>query len=113
MSLLKRIGTTNNLRESGAPGTSASPTDVLSQDEPVVTSRLSQSLGTRSLGSSAINRPSVTQPQRGSDGSQQGLRRPTIAPVGQQRNDSFNDLKTRVQNRLIAELDPRMDLSNP
>ncbi|MEX1158906.1 MAG: CpaF family protein [Thermomicrobiales bacterium] len=26
--------------------------------------------------------------------------------------DSFNDLKSRVQNRLIAELDPRMDLSN-
>ncbi|MEJ7763701.1 MAG: CpaF family protein, partial [Thermomicrobiales bacterium] len=26
--------------------------------------------------------------------------------------DEFNELKSRVQNRLIAELDPRMDLSN-
>ncbi len=29
-----------------------------------------------------------------------------------ERNDSFTELKTRIQNRLIAELDPRMDLSN-
>jgi pilus assembly protein CpaF len=29
-----------------------------------------------------------------------------------ERNDSFTDLKTRVQNRLISELDPRMDLAN-
>jgi pilus assembly protein CpaF len=28
------------------------------------------------------------------------------------KNDSFNELKSRVQNRLIAELDPRMDLGN-
>jgi pilus assembly protein CpaF len=40
------------------------------------------------------------------------LRRPVIGQVGGQRTDSFNELKTRVQNRLIAELDPRMDLSN-
>ncbi len=26
--------------------------------------------------------------------------------------DSFNELKARVQNRLISELDPRMDLGN-
>ncbi len=34
------------------------------------------------------------------------------AVAQRERNDSFTDLKTRVQNRLIAELDPRMDLSN-
>ena len=42
------------------------------------------------------------------------------APLGKEaaaaprseRNDSFTELKTRVQNRLISELDPRMDLSN-
>ena len=34
------------------------------------------------------------------------------APPQRERNDSFNELKSRVQNRLIAELDPRMDLSN-
>lgn len=28
------------------------------------------------------------------------------------KSDEFSELKTRVQNRLIAELDPRMDLSN-
>ena len=36
---------------------------------------------------------------------------PAAAPP-RERNDSFNELKSRVQNRLIAELDPRMDLSN-
>ncbi len=29
-----------------------------------------------------------------------------------QKQDSFNELKARIQNRLIAELDPRMDLGN-
>ncbi|HRA48064.1 MAG TPA: CpaF family protein, partial [Thermomicrobiales bacterium] len=28
------------------------------------------------------------------------------------KKDSFNEIKSRVQNRLIAELDPRMDLGN-
>jgi len=28
------------------------------------------------------------------------------------KTDSFNELKSRIQNRLIAELDPRMDLGN-
>src|SRR5688500_15454381 len=28
------------------------------------------------------------------------------------KSDGFNELKARVQNRLIAELDPRMDLGN-
>ncbi|HET8630105.1 MAG TPA: CpaF family protein [Thermomicrobiales bacterium] len=36
---------------------------------------------------------------------------PGTGPM-RERNDSFNDLKSRVQNRLIAELDPRMDLAN-
>jgi pilus assembly protein CpaF len=30
----------------------------------------------------------------------------------QSKSDSFNELKVRIQNRLIAELDPRMDLGN-
>ncbi|MCM8750612.1 CpaF family protein [Thermomicrobiaceae bacterium CFH 74404] len=33
--------------------------------------------------------------------------------VATQASDSFIDLKNRIQNRLIAELDPRMDFSNP
>ncbi|HEY8599178.1 MAG TPA: CpaF family protein [Thermomicrobiales bacterium] len=36
----------------------------------------------------------------------------TPAQAVRERNDTFTELKTRVQNRLIAELDPRMDLSN-
>src|SRR5436309_3119897 len=34
------------------------------------------------------------------------------AAATRERNDSFNELKARVQNRLISELDPRMDLAN-
>jgi pilus assembly protein CpaF len=46
------------------------------------------------------------------------LKRPTLgsketaALATRERNDSFTDLKSRVQNRLISELDPRMDLAN-
>lgn len=52
-------------------------------------------------------------------GATSGLKRPvagkepvSAAAAVRERNDSFTELKTRVQNRLIAELDPRMDLSN-
>src|SRR6478609_2611454 len=43
---------------------------------------------------------------------------PVAAPVSTrprlaQRQDSFAEMKARVQNRLVAELDPRMDLTNP
>lgn len=31
---------------------------------------------------------------------------------GSSKQDSFNEIKLRIQNRLIAELDPRMDLGN-
>jgi pilus assembly protein CpaF len=114
MSLLKRIGTTNTLREPGAAGTPQPVTGSLSPDTPATTSNLGGSLGTRSIGTSTINRPSITSPQRGGDAHQGNLRRPSLSPVGgQQRGDSFNELKSRIQNRLIAELDPRMDLSNP
>src|SRR5690606_28038431 len=43
------------------------------------------------------------------------LRRPAIGTQQQtssQRTDNFNELKNRIQNRLISELDPRMDLGN-
>ena len=36
----------------------------------------------------------------------------TRARGGNSKQDSFNEIKMRVQNRLIAELDPRMDLGN-
>src|SRR5215210_1984814 len=60
------------------------------------------------------------QPPAGGQATTGMLKRPVTtgngaapAPAPQrERNDSFNELKARVQNRLIAELDPRMDLSN-
>jgi pilus assembly protein CpaF len=39
-------------------------------------------------------------------------KRPLLAPEAPSTVASHQDLKTRVQNRLIAELDPRMDLTN-
>lgn len=50
-----------------------------------------------------------------------GLKRPPLgnstpaanmAARNERASDSFTELKTRVQNRLISELDPRMDLAN-
>ena len=38
-----------------------------------------------------------------------GFKRPVLAPA----RDAYSDLKVRVQNRLMAELDPKMDLSKP
>ncbi len=40
-------------------------------------------------------------------GEEVGFRKPVIPPA----RDAFQELKTRVQNKLIAELDPKMDLS--
>jgi len=58
-----------------------------------------------------LTRPTLGAPTNGGGG-QGGLRRPALGQVGAAKGDSFNDLKSRIQNRLIAELDPRMDLSN-
>ena len=41
----------------------------------------------------------------------QPARRVNPSGVGTQR-DTFSDLKIRVQNRLLAELDPSMDVSS-
>ncbi len=110
MSLLKRIGTTGNL--GGEPdknpvpppqdsSTSTPPSSGADGDG----SGMLRSLGTRSLSDAAATRGGG----RG-DGSTSVLRRPgSSSATG---GDSFADLKSRVQNRLIAELDPRMDLSN-
>jgi pilus assembly protein CpaF len=103
MSLLKRIGTTNTLGDSG-PGSAelAEPTAAL--DAAVNP--------TRSLGTSALSRPNLGG-QRSDTGSTGATRRPSLTPVGgSQKSDSLTELKSRIQNRLIAELDPRMDLSN-
>ncbi|MEZ4571295.1 MAG: ATPase, T2SS/T4P/T4SS family [Thermomicrobiales bacterium] len=64
-----------------------------------------RTLGTRSLSDATAKKSGGR-----SDSGTSILRRPgsSSTPGG----DSFADLKSRVQNRLIAELDPRMDLSN-
>ncbi|HEX3723505.1 MAG TPA: CpaF family protein [Nitrolancea sp.] len=94
MSLLKRLGTTPD--DGSASGTpSVAPVRT--------TTRLGAADGSN-------NPPGV----RGGTSDLGTLRRPTIATPGAAapRADSFNDLKSRVQNRLISELDPRMDLAN-
>jgi pilus assembly protein CpaF len=100
MSLLKRIGTTNlDATVTGTPvdlSTGALPASDVPQSSRLAGTRsLSQATAGRSGNGTAI------------------LRRPasSTGTVGT-RGDSFADLKSRVQNRLIAELDPRMDLSN-
>jgi pilus assembly protein CpaF len=112
MSLLRRIGTpgAGDGAINGAGDELLSPADQLPTTGTVGlgTSRLS-SAASGTTGS--ISRPSIGAAQ-GLSGRNQ-LARPTgIGQVGGQRADSFSDIKSRVQNRLIAELDPRMDLSN-
>lgn len=108
MSLLKRIGTTTTGAEGGD---STAPLPEEAVPPAGGTGNLPQSTrlaGTRSLGVAPPSRSG-----RGSDGGTAVLRRPgNAAGPGGMRGDSFADLKVRIQNRLIAELDPRMDLSN-
>jgi len=40
-----------------------------------------------------------------------GLSARRVAPPGQAQRDTYYDLKTRVQNKLLSELDPSMDVS--
>ncbi len=40
-----------------------------------------------------------------------GLSARRVAPPGTAQRDTYHDLKTRVQNKLLAELDPTMDVS--
>jgi len=90
MSLLKRLG--NVPTEAVDPAPPAAP--------PQTTNRLSP--------------PAGPATQRVGTGELATLRRPTLgsSPTAAHRNDSFNELKSRIQNRLISELDPRMDLGN-
>ena len=90
MSLLKRLGNTPPAEPNPEPSPAVSPTQT--------TNRLGPE-------------PAATRPGTGELGS---LRRPSLTqqPAGTQRSDSFNELKSRIQNRLISELDPRMDLGN-
>ena len=94
MSLLKRLGTV--------------PEEPSQEGQAVVPpGRTTSRLG------ATENLPGPGGP-RGTTSELGALRRPAIAnaTAATPRTDSFNELKTRVQNRLISELDPRMDLAN-
>jgi pilus assembly protein CpaF len=47
----------------------------------------------------------------GSASRMSGLSARRVAPPGTSQRDTYYDLKTRVQNKLLAELDPSMDVS--
>ncbi|MCX2727708.1 CpaF family protein [Thermomicrobium sp. 4228-Ro] len=83
MSLLRRLGSTN---ETGplANDLASSPADNKGENTGLGTPQLSQTLKRPALRASATPTP----------------------------DDAFHQLKSRVQNRVIAELDPRMDLSD-
>ncbi len=99
MSLLRRLGTSSDGQASSStssPETSAHLS---------TTSRLRPPLAGTSApaGRSGSGELSTT------------LRRPGLGGTAAMTStsDSFTELKNRIQNRLIAELDPRMDFSNP
>jgi pilus assembly protein CpaF len=102
MSLMRRLN--NNQATTGTPATPPPP-------------------GASSGGHGSSGQPPQREPGQQSSGSgilsggnnsTTALKRPQLGKEAAtaERNDSFTDLKTRVQNRLIAELDPRMDLAN-
>jgi len=105
MSLMRRLN--NNQATTGTPATPPTPgssggglgsSGLPPQREP----------GQQSPGSSVLSGGNATtalkRPQLGKEAAASAPRN--------ERNDSFTELKTRVQNRLISELDPRMDLAN-
>jgi pilus assembly protein CpaF len=111
MSLLKRL---NSEIPSGSGGSAPRPTGSISapQGGGVGTGELFSRSGTQSsapnastneLFGSSQSSPKQTSALSESSGGGRGRA---------SRSDNFVELKSRVQNRLIAELDPRMDLGN-
>ncbi len=103
MSLLKRIGTTSNL---GAEQAAERPEELQGDTGQLGVSQTSRLSSARAAQAPAAPARLGRAPEAAT------LRRPGAPANTNQRGDSFGDLKSRVQNRLIAELDPRMDLSN-
>ncbi len=115
MSLLKRLNgpaTTNGLPTAGGgPATTVSPPgphgtgELFGRGTSPVSTNSSDLLAPPTQTSTARLTTSLSEAKaQGAD------RRPGRASAA--KPDEFNELKGRVQNRLIAELDPRMDLSN-
>lgn len=110
MSLLRRLNTETAMT---APAVTKPASSMLSGTSSISTGELFNrppqpgtsglpSAATTTLLPSAQTRPSQTAMESASA-------RPRLAP----KQDSFTEMKARIQNRLVAELDPRMDLSNP
>jgi pilus assembly protein CpaF len=101
MSLLKRIGGTEGLGQPASPAANTPPAGTPPPAAPPPSSQLTGRLAP----------PPVAAPQgppgRPMPQSDDLVRR---APVPAAR-DSYMELKSRVQNKLISELDPKMDLS--
>jgi pilus assembly protein CpaF len=106
MSLLKRLGTTQDLS-----GTSQKPPPCQSSNQPGRTSGLG---GSQSGNGQQWQTPDEMSERTGS-GDLGAIRRPSIGTqqsTGTHKSDNFNELKSRIQNPLTSELDPRMDLGN-
>ncbi len=87
MSLLKRIGTTGPIQGNGTTGP--------------------QGMGTGALPPSQVSQPTnILARPTGRLGPEDGQKRPGLT-----NNSDFVDLKNRVQQKLIAELDPKLDLT--
>ncbi|MFL5760762.1 MAG: CpaF family protein [Thermomicrobiales bacterium] len=110
MSLLKRL----NSETPGSTG-SMSPRPSGPAPTPSTGNLTTGELFTRSTPSSTSN-PSTGElfsPTQNISRQTTGLSESSqSARAKSPRSDNFNELKARVQNRLIAELDPRMDLGN-
>jgi len=113
VSLLKRLNAENAAVGGASPTGSTKPMTGPAQTAPVGTGELFARPAT-----AAIPQPTSTGELFQNASKQTGrLTEQAQQPQAQRRSnavkqDSFNEIKGRVQNRLIAELDPRMDLGN-
>lgn len=113
MSLLKRLNSeTSGLGTTGATAPMTPPPAGTAANPNASTGELfTRSTSPMAAPPTTGDLFSMPQTQRGTT----TLPEPPSGGGGRSRtgkNDSFSELKARVQNRLIAELDPRMDLGN-
>lgn len=102
MSLLRRIGT------GSLDSTQANAEPSLDQTPPPSTTNLSRLARPGAMPSSSSSGKAISGGELSST-----LRRPNLSSPTSTGAEGLAELKSRIQNRLIAELDPRMDFSNP
>ena len=113
MSLLKRLNAENAAVGGATPAGTTKTMTGPAQTAPVGTGELFARPATAAMstptstGELFQNAPKQTSRIVEQAQQPQAQRRSNTA-----KQDSFNEIKGRVQNRLIAELDPRMDLGN-